>query len=180
MRHMRHTALERHTRDNWEPEEHLQTCSPHVQEFNQRLLKERHRVLQRSTHRLMSPAPSPAQSPAHSLRDLNRSGIKILVPKSPMIRVQDQDQPRPLPDSVSASVPAPGPALEVRHAGSHRVIHRGQAGSHRGQAEVTHRGQAGVTPGVIHRGQAGVTLGSYTGVRLGSHRGQAEVTQGSG
>ncbi|KAK7877621.1 hypothetical protein WMY93_031633 [Mugilogobius chulae] len=26
--------------DTWEPEEHLQTCSPHVQEFNQRLLKE--------------------------------------------------------------------------------------------------------------------------------------------
>ncbi|KAJ0059466.1 hypothetical protein NL108_018460, partial [Boleophthalmus pectinirostris] len=147
--------------DTWEPEEHLQSCSPHVHDFNQRLLKEvrgqrgrggqrvrggqkgqcrggryldilnisryprsegqrssrsrfvsfqRHRVLQRSTHRL-NPGPAPSPGPAHSLRDLNRSGIKILVPKSPMVQVQeqDQDQSRPLPDSV----PASSPALEV-------------------------------------------------------------------
>uniref|UniRef100_A0A3B3ZCI3 Chromodomain protein, Y-like n=1 Tax=Periophthalmus magnuspinnatus TaxID=409849 RepID=A0A3B3ZCI3_9GOBI len=70
-------------------------------------LFQRHRVLQRSTHRLLSPASSPAPS----LRDLNRSGIKILVPKSPMVQVQeqDQDQSRPLPDCV----PASSPALEV-------------------------------------------------------------------
>lgn len=99
--------------DTWEPETHLETCSAHIHDFNQRLIKERHRVLQRSTHRAPNSALSPAPSSAHSLRDLNRSGIKILVPKSPMVRIQDreqdqdQDQPRPLPDCVPASSPAP-------------------------------------------------------------------------
>ncbi|XP_033838296.1 chromodomain Y-like protein [Periophthalmus magnuspinnatus] len=106
--------------DTWEPEEHLETCSPHVQEFNQLLLKERHRVLQRSTHRLLSPASSPAPS----LRDLNRSGIKILVPKSPMVQVQeqDQDQSRPLPDCV----PASSPALETQCVGTKATLGPGE------------------------------------------------------
>ncbi|XP_072318291.1 chromodomain Y-like protein [Eucyclogobius newberryi] len=108
--------------DTWEPEEHLETCSPHVQEFNLRVIKERHRVLQRSTHRMMNTTPSHASSPAHTLRNLNRSGIKILVPKSPMIRVQEQDQPRPLPDCV----PASGPALETQCVGTKAALGPGE------------------------------------------------------
>lgn len=118
--------------DTWEPESHLETCSAHIQEFRQRLLKERHRVLQRSTHRPPNPALSPAPSSAPSLRDLNRSGIKILVPKSPMIRVQDQDQARPLPDCVPASSPAPdsvpasGPAPESLCVGTKAALGPGE------------------------------------------------------
>lgn len=125
--------------DTWEPETNLETCSAHIHQFNQSLLRERHRVLQRSTHRPSASTPSPHlnsdSSPGPDLgldpgldrgRDpgldpgldpqihrLDRSGIKILVPRSPLIRVQEQEQARPLPDSI----PASGPNLETQCVG---------------------------------------------------------------
>ncbi|XP_055007411.1 chromodomain Y-like protein [Boleophthalmus pectinirostris] len=134
--------------DTWEPEEHLQSCSPHVHDFNQRLLKERHRVLQRSTHRL-NPGPAPSPGPAHSLRDLNRSGIKILVPKSPMVQVQeqDQDQSRPLPDSV----PASSPALETQCVGTKAALGPGEERARMGTRPRSNQNQnrVPVNPGAL-------------------------------
>lgn len=129
--------------DTWEPETHLDTCSAHIHEFNQSLLRERHRVLQRSTHRPSTPSPGLNPDPSPGInsglildtspglnpglnpdcrRDLNRSGIKILVPRSPLIRIQDQDQARPLPDCV----PASGPNLETQCVGTKAVLGRGE------------------------------------------------------
>uniref|UniRef100_A0A3Q3B9L7 Chromodomain protein, Y-like n=1 Tax=Kryptolebias marmoratus TaxID=37003 RepID=A0A3Q3B9L7_KRYMA len=99
--------------DTWEPESHLSTCMTYIQDFNRQrdttLLRSTRSPHYSSAHRppcsfsgaLMS-AP-PAGSARRSV-DLSKSGIKILVPKSPINpRLDSEESPSEAAHSLEAS-----------------------------------------------------------------------------
>uniref|UniRef100_A0A3B5R7E2 Chromodomain Y-linked 1 n=1 Tax=Xiphophorus maculatus TaxID=8083 RepID=A0A3B5R7E2_XIPMA len=100
--------------DTWEPETHLSACMSYVHEFNRRHL-ERDAALLRSTRgppcgavrpepRPPTEAPPPDSfGPARRGVDLAKSGIKILVPRSPMnLRPDSEDSPSEAAQSLEA------------------------------------------------------------------------------
>ncbi|XP_032420996.1 chromodomain Y-like protein [Xiphophorus hellerii] len=100
--------------DTWEPETHLSACMSYVHEFNRRHL-ERDAALLRSTRgppcvavrpepRPPTEAPPPDSfGPARRGVDLAKSGIKILVPRSPMNpRPDSEDSPSEAAQSLEA------------------------------------------------------------------------------
>uniref|UniRef100_A0A3B4TTY6 Chromodomain Y-linked 1 n=1 Tax=Seriola dumerili TaxID=41447 RepID=A0A3B4TTY6_SERDU len=113
--------------DTWEPESHLSTCMIYVHEFNRQYM-ERQRdstllsghspaplplVGLTHPHSVGSPLPLPANrfglmsvAPAGSARrsvDLSKTGIKILVPKSPMnSRLDSEESPSEAAHSLEA------------------------------------------------------------------------------
>ncbi|XP_008401395.1 chromodomain Y-like protein [Poecilia reticulata] len=100
--------------DTWEPETHLSACMSYVHEFNRRHL-ERDAALLRSTRgppcgaarpepRPPTEAPLPNSfGPTRRGVDLAKSGIKILVPRSPMNpRPGSEDSPSEAAQSLEA------------------------------------------------------------------------------
>uniref|UniRef100_A0A087Y2X7 Chromodomain Y-linked 1 n=1 Tax=Poecilia formosa TaxID=48698 RepID=A0A087Y2X7_POEFO len=80
--------------DTWEPETHLSACMSYVHEFNRRHL-ERDAALLRSTPNSFGPTRRGV--------DLAKSGIKILVPRSPMNpRPDSEDSPSEAAQSLEA------------------------------------------------------------------------------
>lgn len=106
--------------DTWEPETHLSACMSYVHEFNRRHL-ERDAALLRSTRgspcgairpepRPPTEAPPPDSfGPARRSVDLAKSGIKILVPRSPMNpRPDSEDSPSEATQSLEAGAQEAG------------------------------------------------------------------------
>uniref|UniRef100_A0A8D0CSJ9 Chromodomain protein, Y-like n=1 Tax=Sander lucioperca TaxID=283035 RepID=A0A8D0CSJ9_SANLU len=104
--------------DTWEPESHLSTCTVYVHDFNrQQAERQRDATLLRSTrhcspaHRANSQQPSvmsaspvslqqsenesrsiTSYSPGRRSMDLSKTGIKILVPRSPLSGRRDSEE----------------------------------------------------------------------------------------
>uniref|UniRef100_A0A3Q3I9Y0 Chromo domain-containing protein n=1 Tax=Monopterus albus TaxID=43700 RepID=A0A3Q3I9Y0_MONAL len=104
--------------DTWEPESHLSTCMIYVHEFNRKYPeRQRENTLLRSTrsspslhcsstHRPLCSSGLMSAAPASSARrsvDLSKTGIKILVPKSPMnSRLDSEESPSEAAHSLEA------------------------------------------------------------------------------
>uniref|UniRef100_A0A8D0CQM3 Chromodomain protein, Y-like n=1 Tax=Sander lucioperca TaxID=283035 RepID=A0A8D0CQM3_SANLU len=78
--------------DTWEPESHLSTCTVYVHDFNrQQAERQRDATLLRSTRHCSPAHRAPTGRPPTHM-DLSKTGIKILVPRSPLSGRRDSEE----------------------------------------------------------------------------------------